>query len=182
MSGSVVTPQSRAVQRVLGGGVAALILFFGTGALLPARWETERVRRLTAPADAVRQTAEDLRGWPAWTPWGLRTDPKAHIVPSGPERGDGATLVFEGPKLGKGSLAIRESDAHHLRYTLIIDDVTTEGDLTWEPEGSVTQVRWRASGFVSDNPAMRWVGLVRARHAATAIETALDGLAAEVEP
>jgi hypothetical protein len=169
------------VQRAVGGGVAALACFVIVGALIPARWTAERERVIAAPPEAVSQTIEDVRGWPQWSPWGPKGDPSAKVVHSGPERGDGATLVFEGPSLGTGSVAIHRADPGHLTYTLTAGDLVVEGEVLWRPESTGTRVTWRAAGEVSDNPAMRWVGLLRSRNAARAMDEALTGLAAEVE-
>ena len=89
----------------IGGFVALLIV---VGLALPRQASVSASIRVDAPAATVFALVNDFHRVSLWSPW-LNSDPNARIVYSGPERGVGAAMTWDGTIIGSGTQVITVS-------------------------------------------------------------------------
>ena len=99
----------RKIAYSVGGLLLALVI---VGLFLPATAHVERQVHIEAPPATVFALVNDFRQINQWSPW-LGTDPNALYTISGPPRGVGATLTWDGRIVGQGSQIIIESEPFH---------------------------------------------------------------------
>ena len=76
-----------------------LLVLVAVGALLPATAHVERNIHIDAPQASVFALVNDFRQINKWSPW-VDTDPNALYTISGPPRGVGATMTWDGQIVG----------------------------------------------------------------------------------
>lgn len=91
------------------GGI--VLLLFAVGIFLPSRAHIEREILIDAPAATIFALVNDFHQIGKWSPW-QETDPNARYEISGPRRGVGAMLAWDGNIVGQGSQRIIESVPH----------------------------------------------------------------------
>jgi len=96
-----------------------------------------------------------------WSP-PTEDDPNARIELSGPVRGTGATLQWDGQIIGSGRQTITESDPWHRVVSRITLGNGTEATstLALEEEGSATRVTWTYERDFGMNLAGRFFGVL----------------------
>ncbi len=99
------------VRKVLIALGAVVLLLFAVGIFLPSRTHIERGILIDAPAATVFALVNDFHQIGKWSPW-QETDPNARYEISGPRRGVGAMLAWDGNVVGQGSQRIIESIPH----------------------------------------------------------------------
>jgi uncharacterized protein YndB with AHSA1/START domain len=147
--------------KVLGGGAALLFLFLAVGFFLPGTWAAQRTVRLDAPPEAVFPLVDAPDAWRRWTAW-----PDSGLSARGPERGVGASLVWNDPDLGNGSFEIVEVEPlRTVRYRVSVQDgsMRTDGTFLLEPDAGGTLVTWREEGDFGRNPLMGYWARLMAR-------------------
>jgi len=97
---------ARKIAYATAAGVALLIVI---GLMLPSAPRVERQVQIQAPPATVFALVNDFRQINKWSPW-VDTDPNALYTISGPPRGVGATLTWDGHTAGQGSQVIIESE------------------------------------------------------------------------
>ncbi|MEX2353649.1 MAG: SRPBCC family protein [Gammaproteobacteria bacterium] len=90
--------------------IAALItMFVIIVALKPPRARVSRSAMISAPVSEVFNQVNDLRNWPAWSPW-MKLDPAVRIEFDGASAGTGAIYRWHGnQQIGEGNMTILES-------------------------------------------------------------------------
>lgn len=128
------------------GGVIALILLGGF--LLPGQSRFVITADVDAPQATVFALVNDMRRVNLWAP-ATATDPNARVVFSGPPRGTGSTLSWDGPIAGRGTQTITESRPWEFVATAINPGEPGDTRTWFELEGGagVTRVNW---GFEHD--------------------------------
>ena len=143
-------------------GVAVAVgLFLIVVALRPSKFRVVRSITIVAPAPAVFAQVNDLRKWPAWSPWAKR-DPTMRQTYEGPSAGVGAIARWDGNKqVGAGSTTITESrPSERIRITLEMlrpFAATNDVEFAFKPEGEKTAVTWSMDG--TNNFLVKAVGL-----------------------
>jgi effector-binding domain-containing protein len=174
------------VQKILyavGAFVAILIII---GFLLPRHSRVEVSALVDAPPATVFALVNDFRRVDLWAPR-TATDPNARVIFSGPPRGVGATVTWDGVIAGSGTQTIVESRPYEHVATAINPGEAGEAH-TWfniGREKGATRVTW---GFAHDHGlnlvgryfALLLSGVVR-REFETGI-TALEELAESLPP
>ncbi|MBT8081957.1 MAG: SRPBCC family protein [Gammaproteobacteria bacterium] len=94
--------------RVLYGIVAVLILLILIGLALPRTHRVEVSTEIDAHQTTVFALVNDFHRFTLWAPW-RDTDPNARFLYSGPARGEGATVTWDGAIIGSGTQTIVES-------------------------------------------------------------------------
>jgi effector-binding domain-containing protein len=144
----LIVPEYR-VQKflyVIGAIVALLIV---VGLLLPRHSRVEVSALVDAPPATVFALVNDFRRVDLWSPR-TATDPNARVIFSGPNRGVGATVTWDGVIVGSGTQTIVESRAHEHVATTINPGEPGEAR-TWFDigrEDGKTRVTW---GFAHDH-------------------------------
>lgn len=131
---------------VIGAVVAFLIV---VGLFLPRHSRVEVSTLVDAPPATVFALVNDFRRIDLWSPR-TATDPNARVVFSGPGRGVGATVTWDGLVVGSGTQTIVESRANEHVATTINPGEPGEAR-TWfdiEREDGKTRVTW---GFAHDH-------------------------------
>ena len=106
------------MQRLLyaiGAGIALLVI---VGLLLPRETRVEVRADIDAYPATVFALINDFRRVSLWAPV-TAADPNAHVVYSGPTRGEGATVTWDGSIIGTGSEAIVASQPFERIETII---------------------------------------------------------------
>ena len=131
---------------VIGAVVAGLIVI---GLFLPRHSRVEVSTLIDAPPATVFALVNDFRRVDLWSPR-TATDPNARVVFSGPDRGVGATVTWDGVVVGSGTQTIVESRSNEHVTTTINPGEPGEAR-TWldiEREDGSTRVTW---GFAHDH-------------------------------
>lgn len=98
------------ILRQLAIGAASIFgLVVAVGVFLPSTVRVERQIEIGAPAATLFALANDFHRINQWSPW-VESDPNARYEITGPRRGAGATLTWDGPIVGSGSQVIVESE------------------------------------------------------------------------
>jgi effector-binding domain-containing protein len=138
-----------AVLRVLYGIVAVLLLLILIGLALPRTHRVEVSTEIDAHQATVFALVNDFRRFTLWAPW-RDTDPNARFVYSGGERGEGATVTWDGAIIGSGTQTIVES--RPFEYVGMVMNADEPGEATsWfrlSPGVGTTIVHW---GFERDH-------------------------------
>lgn len=88
------------------------------GLALPQRARVVASIEVDAPLATVFALANDFHRASLWLPW-IETDPNVRIVYSGPNRGVGATITWDGLVVGTGTQVITESIPYeHITTTI----------------------------------------------------------------
>ena len=131
---------------VIGAVVALLIVI---GLLLPRHSRVEVSTLIDAPPATVFALVNDFHRADLWSPK-TATDPNARVVFSGPDRGVGATVSWDGVIVGSGTQTIVESRPYEHVATTINPGEAGEAH-TWFDIGREqggTRVTW---GFAHDH-------------------------------
>jgi len=140
------------------GLIGALLLI---AIFLPSDYRVERSIEISRPVPVVFDQVADFNHWPAWNPW-TAMEPTARTVVSGAPRMVGSSWAWEGEKLGRGSLTIREIIPNQaIRSTLrFLEPQQMEARDSWTflPANNGTRVIWANEGKLS-YPMERYLGL-----------------------
>ncbi len=97
-------------------GIIALLIAIGL--TLPQRVRVVASIEVDAPLATVFALANDFHRASLWLPW-IETDPNVRIVYSGPDRGVGATITWDGVIVGTGAQIITASNPYeHIATTI----------------------------------------------------------------
>lgn len=129
--------------------VLALALLAGA-MLLPSNVHVERSVTIERPPSVVYSVLNDFHHFQTWSPWSER-DPNARYEFSGPERGVGARMAWDGNprEVGTGSQEITASEPFSTVRTHLVFEGQGEADAYFEirPVGRASRVEW---GFDTD--------------------------------
>ena len=141
-----------------GGLLLALMLL---GLMLPPTVHVERAIRIDAPPASVFALINDFNQINQWSPW-VATDPNALFTVSGPPRGVGATITWDGSIVGQGRQVILESEP----FSRVVSELDLGGQgrptSTFEllQVESGTQVNWSFENEFGFNLVGRYFGLM----------------------
>lgn len=132
------------------GLIAAVLVFCGYVAMLPAEFRVERTATVAASPAQVFPHINDLRKWQNWSPW-AKMDTNAKATFDGPESGTGAIFNWAGnDKVGEGRMTIIESrtnEAIKMKLDFLKPwPASNMADFTLVPDGQQTKVTWAMSG------------------------------------
>lgn len=137
------------MQKVLYGILASLVALILIGFALPRTHSIEVSREIDAAQATVFALVNDFERFMLWAPW-ANTDPNARFIYSGPARGEGATVTWDGAIIGSGTQTIVES--RPFDYVEIVMNSGEPGEArSWfrlEPGTGTTIVHW---GFEADH-------------------------------
>ncbi len=141
------------------GGLIALLII--AGLMLPRHARIAVAAEIDAPAATVFALVNDFHRVSLWSPL-TEIDPNARIVYSGPVRGEGATMTWDGTIIGTGTQVITESRPFEYVGTTINpgDDGASRSWYELTGAGGATSVSW---GFETDygyNVAGRFIALL----------------------
>lgn len=134
--------------------LAAVALTIVTvGFAIPSRWSVEQSIEITASPDTVRPLIEDPKRWPDWTEWNKKNDESLEWNYSGPARGAGAVMEWNGKTMGRGRIEFTEADANGVRFQVYFrGHEPTRGSITFAATEGATRVAWKMEGDAGSNP------------------------------
>ncbi|MGO1072049.1 SRPBCC family protein [Lysobacter sp. CA199] len=131
--------------------LAALIaLFVVVVAMQPAQFRVARSILIDAPAAAAFAQVQDLRRWPAWSPF-EKIDPNLQRRYDGAADGEGAIYDWVGDKnAGEGRATIVQT-RQDARVAVRLDfrkpfQASNLAEFDFKPRGDQTEVTWAMSG------------------------------------
>ena len=170
------------MQRILYATLALLVLLVLGGFAAPRFARVELTIDVDAPAAVVFAQANDLRRVALWAPVN-DADPGATVTYSGPPRGVGATVTWDGATIGSGIMEIAESLPHE--YVAFLLNPGEPGEaVSWIELGETAGGTRVTRGFEHDYGfnlvgryfGLMWTGIVKRDYAAS-----LERLSALVE-
>jgi len=149
------------VQKLLYGilGLGALLILAGLA--LPRQLQVEVSRDVDAYPATVFALVNDFRRVSLWAPR-TATDPNARVVYSGPRRGVGAAVTWDGAIIGTGTQIITDSKPYERVVSSINPGAAGESRSTFEIEstGTGSRVTWRFETDYGYNIVGRFIGLM----------------------
>lgn len=142
--------------------IAGLVIVLGLiGLALPRHARVEVTMQINANPATVFALANDFRRVDLWSPW-LQADPNVRVVHSGPRRGVGATMTWDGAIIGTGTQNITASRPFDHIATVLNPGESGEARTWFDLDGGngETTVTWRFETDYGMNVAGRFVGLV----------------------
>ncbi|MFQ6003987.1 MAG: SRPBCC family protein [Woeseia sp.] len=140
---------------------ALLLLLVVVGILLPSRAIVQRSIVIGAPSATVFALLNDFHQVNKWSPW-VEADPNARIDISGPRRGVGATVAWDGNIVGQGSQTITESVPHERIVTALDFGDYGKASATFDLGGTElgTEVIWTFNMDFGFNLIGRYLGIM----------------------
>ena len=138
------------------------MLVIVAGIMLPARPRVERTVLIDTHAATIFALLNDFRQVMKWSPL-LDGDPNAQIEISGPPRGVGASINWDGLIIGQGEQTIIESVPYE-RVTAELepaDRAPATATFTLASEDDMTRVVWRHESDYGFNLVGRYFGLLQ---------------------
>lgn len=141
----------------------ALVVLSIIGLALPPTFKVTRTMRINNSAAGIYPYLNTIERWPEWTILNKSKDATILYSFSGPERGIGGAMTFDGEKLGNGKIIITDSERDHsLNFELKLNEeqVTFHGVIFLEPKSSGTDVTITMEGDVGFHLVNRYVILM----------------------
>ena len=159
------------VQKILYAVAALIVVLLAIGLALPRTARVQTGIAIDAYPATVFALANDFRRRDLWAP-ANGGDANARIAYSGPSRGVGATVSWDGPVVGTGSSTIVASDEYTRIATILNAGEPGEAssELRFEPTATGTQVTQLFEHDYGYNVIGRyfgllWVRMLREQHA-----------------
>ncbi len=148
------------MQKLLYGTLGFIALILIIGLTLPRYARVEVTTGIDANPGTVFALINDFRRVTLWSPW-VETDPNAMIVYSGPARGVGATMTWDGSIIGSGTQVITESRPFTHIGTTINPGESGQAQTSFDLEriAGGTRVTWRFETDFGFNILGRFFGL-----------------------
>ncbi len=165
------------MQKVLFGVGAFVALLLLGGLALPSHSRFVVTTDIDAPRATVFALVNDMRRKDLWSPV-TATDPNARIIFSGPARGVGSTITWDGSIAGSGTQSITVSRPFEFVETVINAGEAGESRTWFELADGVgfTRVLW---GFEHDyglNIVGRYLGLMVTAATSMSFRSAIHGI------
>jgi hypothetical protein len=162
----------------------ALMLLSIIGLALPSTFKVYRAVRISNSATGVYPYLSALRNWPDWSIINKKNDATVLYSFSGPDRGIGCTMNFDGEKIGNGTIVFTDSERDHsISFDAVLNNekVVFHGVILLEPKENGTDVSITLNGDVGLNLANRYVILFMDQVMGSILEENLQNLKALAE-
>ncbi len=142
-------------------GFVALLLIVGI--VLPRHARVDVATRIDAHPATVFALVNDFRRHSVWSPL-TETDPNARVVFSGPARGVGATVTWDGAIIGTGTQIITQSRPFEFVETVINPDESGSARSWFDiaDDGGTTALTWGYETDYGYNLVGRYFALILA--------------------
>jgi hypothetical protein len=164
-----------------------LILFFALAILsiigfaLPPSFKVNRTVHISNSAAGIYPTLSAIRNWPEWTSINRKKDATVLYSFSGPDRGIGCTMVFDGEKIGNGTIVFTDSERDHsVSFDAFVNDqrVVFHGVIQLNPTSNGTDVSITLMGDVGYHLVNRYIILLMDHIMGSILEENLQNLKA----
>ena len=150
------------MKKILWSSGGLVLLLIVVGIMLPSRPRVERDILIDAHAATIFALLNDFRQVSKWSPM-LDGDPNAQIDISGPPRGVGASIYWDGHIMGRGRQTIIESVPYE-RITAQLklgDEALATATYTLSPAEEMMRVAWLHENDYGFNLVGRYLGMLR---------------------
>jgi len=157
----------------------ALAILSVIGLALPPTFKVTRVVRINNSAAGIYPTLSAIRNWPEWTIINQKKDATVLYSFSGPDRGIGCTMVFDGEKIGNGVIVFTDSERDNsiqFDATLNNERFVFHGLILLEPKDTGTDVSITLTGNVGLHLANRYIILMMDQVMGSVLEENLQSL------
>lgn len=170
------------MRKILYGSIILIAVLVAIGLLLPRHTRVDVTARVDAHPSTVFALLNDFRRVELWSPF-FDTDPNARIVHSGPPRGVGATITWDGAIIGTGTQVITASNPFEMVETVLNPGESGEARTRFELSANdrVTEVSWQFETDYGLNIVGRFLGLAFAGVVRREFAAGLDNLGALAE-
>ncbi len=152
--------------------VTAVVVLYGIGWTLPARWSTRQSIDIAVNSpELIEQFVADASRWPEWTVWNPRDVPGLEIEIAL----NGNLSAWTSEELGRAELqVVQPTDGlskSPLKYTLTFsgsNETTVEGEFRLQQREGVWRLVWTEQGPLKPGSLSRWLGLLLVRPMASA--------------
>lgn len=148
--------------KIFGAIVGTIVgVIFIVALFLPSQVSHKENLIIDADPVAIFNGINNIKKWKEWSPW-FDGDPEIQITYSGPEKGKHASMKWNGPVSGTGSLTITESiPFKKIEYELsFYDQELARGKFIIQPQQKGTRVEWYIELDSLEYPVGRWTGLL----------------------
>jgi len=155
-------PNHSFMKKILWSSGGFVLLVIVVGIFLPSRSQVERDILIDAHAATIFALLNDYRQVSKWSPT-LAGDPNARIDLSGPPRGVGASIYWDGHIIGQGRQTIIESTPYE-KITAqfeLGDQASATAAFSLSSEEAMTRVAWLHESDHGFNLVGRYFGLVQ---------------------
>jgi effector-binding domain-containing protein len=165
------------VQKFLYGTGIFFALLIIIGLALPRHARIAVSAQIDAPPATVFALVNDYHRFTLWSPW-IDTDPNARVVYSGPTRGIGATMTWDGAIIGTGTQSIAASRPFEYVETVVSPGEPAEAKFWFdiEGDGDFTTITWSFETDFGYNLVGRYLALAVASVIRRDYEQGLDSL------
>ena len=150
------------LKRIGIGFVAATVIVFAIGFLLPRTFTISRSVVIKATPEKIHRYTGNLENWPQWTPW-FKADPAVKVAYGSMTTGVGATQEWDGDS-GDGILEFTRSDpTWGVEYDMVLDGGSFPSvcRIRYHDTGDGnTEVTWEMTGDNGYNILGRFMGLM----------------------
>jgi hypothetical protein len=149
------------------------------GLALPPTFKVTRTLRISNSAAGIYPYLNTIERWPEWTILNKSKDATLLYSFSGPERGIGGVVTFDGEKLGNGKITITDSERDHsLNFEVKLNEeqVIIHGVILLDPRSSGTDVSITLEGDVGFHLVNRYVILMTNQVYGTVLDETLQNL------
>ncbi len=157
----------------------ALALLSIIGLALSPSFKVSRVVRINNSAAGIYPHLSAIRHWPEWTVINQKKDATVRYSFSGPDRGIGCTMVFDGEKIGNGTIVFTDSERDHsVSFDAVLNNeqVVFHGIILLEPRETGTDVRITLTGDVGLHLVNRYIILIMDHVMGSVLEENLQNL------
>lgn len=141
--------------------LSGLILLLAViGVLLPSQAKVAREQVVGAHPATIFALLNDFEQVSKWSPW-IELDPDVQLVFTGPQRGIGATMSWDGQIIGSGQQSINNSEPYTSVGSSIESDRwgTVNSSFVLADDGGATRVTWNYEQEFGFNLLARYLGL-----------------------
>lgn len=165
------------MQKFLYGTGVFFAVLIVIGLALPRHARIAVSTRIDAPPATVFAQVNDYHRFALWSPW-INTDPNARVVYSGPTRGVGATMTWDGTIIGTGTQSITVSRPFEYVETVVSPGEPAEARFWFDIKGdrNLTTITWSFETDFGYNLVGRYLALAVAGVIRRDYEHGLDSL------
>lgn len=135
--------------KIIGMVVLAMIVILAIViAIQPERAHIEKYIVINAPATSIFPEVSNFQNFNVWSPW-AKMDPEAKQSFEGTQATIGASMSWNGPKTGTGSMTIEEIEENKRVKSAMTFGGSAEkfySEFILTPEGDGTRVTWTYDG------------------------------------
>ena len=174
----------KTLKKLLIGLLLIAVVLVLVSYLLPDRYLVQRSVVIQTDAAKIFPMIANLKNWESWSAWTKAMDPTKTDTFEGPDADVGATMKWNGQKVGEGSLQLMKvTPLELIEYALAMNhgQFKSSGTFRFEKVAEGTKLTWADAGALGNNPLHRWFGLLMDKMMGGDFQKGLDNLKTAAE-